>query len=102
MHRCMDCGLLALCCISCLPRLSALKLLQTRCWQSHVSPALHCSLIEVLPTLQTAKQQGAKVLTGGCKHPGFSSGYYIAPTVFTDVSLDSQIWQEEVCPGGLG
>ena len=42
------------------------------------------------------------MLTGGCKHPGFSSGYYIAPTVFTDVSLDSQIWQEEVCPVGHG
>ena len=42
------------------------------------------------------------MLTGGCKHPGFSSGYYIAPTVFTDVSLESQIWREEVRSVGLG
>ena len=46
--------------------------------------------------LQNAKKQGATVLTGGGKHPGFSKGFYVQPTVFTDVSLDSQLWNEEV------
>lgn len=46
--------------------------------------------------LQNAKKQGCKLLTGGGKQPGSSKGFYIAPTIFKDVPLDSQLWTEEV------
>lgn len=43
-----------------------------------------------------AKAGGARVLTGGGRPSGVSSGYYIEPTVITDVDQRAEIVQSEV------
>lgn len=51
---------------------------------------------KVLGFIQNAKEDGCKLLTGGGRQPGFEKGYYMAPTIFTGVKRDSQLWNEEV------
>lgn len=46
--------------------------------------------------MQMAKHEGCKLLTGGGKQPGQDKGFYVAPTIFTDVSKKHQLWNEEV------
>lgn len=46
--------------------------------------------------MQGAKKQGAKLLTGGGRPSAFQDGFFIAPTVFTDVTSDMILWKEEV------
>jgi 2,5-dioxopentanoate dehydrogenase len=43
-----------------------------------------------------ASEEGATLLTGGSRPDGLDAGYYIEPTVFTDVTSDMRIAQEEV------
>lgn len=43
-----------------------------------------------------AEQEGATLVTGGERPEGLDSGYFIQPTVFTDVESDMRIAQEEV------
>ena len=48
------------------------------------------------PPMQGAEQQGAKLLTGGGIPSDLPKGFYVEPTVFTDVTPDMTIWKEEV------
>jgi betaine-aldehyde dehydrogenase len=41
-------------------------------------------------------EQGATLLTGGKRPPGNYKGYFLQPTVFTNMSEESAIWQEEI------
>mgnify|MGYP000312536917 FL=1 len=41
-------------------------------------------------------EEGATLASGGRTPDGFEEGYYIEPTIFTDVPLDSWIWKEEI------
>jgi betaine-aldehyde dehydrogenase len=50
----------------------------------------------VMDYIQKGKDQGATVLTGGGRNPKFAKGFYIQPTVFTDVTPDMTIWKEEI------
>ena len=56
--------------------------------------------------LQVAKKEGATVLTGGKRPPSQSKGFFVEPTIFTDVSPDMTVWREEVsscfCGTGTG
>src|SRR5262249_52907291 len=42
------------------------------------------------------KEEGAKLVTGGGRHPQFKRGYFVEPTVFTDVQSRMTIAQEEI------
>ena len=44
--------------------------------------------------IASGKEEGATLLTGGEKHEG--EGYFIQPTVFTDVKPDMRIMREEI------
>ena len=46
--------------------------------------------------LAAGKQEGAKVLAGGGRPEQFKKGYFVAPTVFTDVKPDMKIVREEI------
>ena len=47
--------------------------------------------------IQKGIDEGAKLVTGGPDRPeGFEQGYYVQPTVFSDVSNDMTIAQEEI------
>lgn len=51
----------------------------------------------VLGMIRTAESAGVKLLAGGSSPlPEFERGYYVRPTVFSDVSIDQQIAHEEV------
>jgi aldehyde dehydrogenase (NAD+) len=47
--------------------------------------------------IQSAVDEGARLLTGGTERPnGLDRGYFVQPTVFTDVTPEMTIAQEEV------
>ncbi|TDF81801.1 aldehyde dehydrogenase family protein [Pseudomonas sp. H9] len=41
-------------------------------------------------------EAGARLLCGGTRPSTLPCGYFISPTVFTDVPLDSALWREEI------
>lgn len=41
-------------------------------------------------------EQGATLLSGGKRPVGYDKGYFLQPTIFTDVSEESDIWREEI------
>jgi betaine-aldehyde dehydrogenase len=41
-------------------------------------------------------ENGARLLTGGGRPAGLERGYFVRPTVFADVPLDSSLWREEI------
>lgn len=50
----------------------------------------------VLDYMDVARSEGAAVVTGGGKAPGFNRGYYISPTIFDGVESGMRIAQEEI------
>ncbi len=52
----------------------------------------------VVALIESAREQGAKLLTGGERPKGeeFERGYWIRPTVFGDVTMDMRIARDEV------
>ena len=52
----------------------------------------------VLSFVESARQDGAKLLTGGQRPPGadFRRGYWIQPTVYGEVTMDMRVAREEI------
>src|SRR5207247_10055880 len=50
----------------------------------------------ILNAVQAAVSRGARVLTGGSGVEALGAGYYIAPTILDDVSLDDELSQQEL------
>jgi aldehyde dehydrogenase (NAD+)/betaine-aldehyde dehydrogenase len=52
----------------------------------------------VLSFVESARQDGAKLLTGGERPPGadFRRGYWIQPTVYGDVTMNMRVAREEI------
>ncbi|WP_298946217.1 aldehyde dehydrogenase [uncultured Polaribacter sp.] len=53
-------------------------------------------LDKVSEMVEFAKKEGAEVVVGGSRTPGFGKGYFYQPTLLTNVKQDMQIIQEEV------
>nr|AII99844.1 aminoaldehyde dehydrogenase 2 [Nicotiana tabacum] len=51
---------------------------------------------KVLKLISTAKNEGATILYGGERPQHLKKGYYIQPTIITDVDTSMEIWKEEV------
>ncbi|MCH4547525.1 aldehyde dehydrogenase family protein [Rhizobium changzhiense] len=51
---------------------------------------------QVVATIEEARRAGATVACGGARPEGFDKGYYLQPTILTDVPLDSAAWVEEI------
>ncbi|WP_018237466.1 aldehyde dehydrogenase family protein [Ensifer sp. BR816] len=51
---------------------------------------------QVVAAIEAAKAAGATVSCGGKRPEGFDKGYYLEPTVLTDVPLESDAWREEI------
>lgn len=51
---------------------------------------------QVLAAIDAARAAGATVACGGRRPEGFDKGYYLQPTVLTDVPLDCAAWVEEI------
>jgi len=56
------------------------------------------SLLSLVEAIETAKQEGARLLCGGERvgAPGPDTGYFIAPTIFDQVTPQMKIAQEEL------
>ena len=50
----------------------------------------------VLSFIESGKDQGARLLTGGGRPAHLSKGYFVEPTVFADVEMDMKIGSEEI------
>ncbi|QLL09107.1 aldehyde dehydrogenase family protein [Mycobacterium vicinigordonae] len=50
----------------------------------------------VMGYLQIAKEEGARITTGGGRPKGLDRGYFIAPTVLADVAPQHRVFQEEI------
>jgi len=50
----------------------------------------------VMAYIASGKEQGARVTVGGGAPDGLDRGYFVAPTVFADVTPDMRIFQEEI------
>ncbi|MFT4201553.1 aldehyde dehydrogenase [Gordonia sp. (in: high G+C Gram-positive bacteria)] len=51
---------------------------------------------KVMSYLDLGKSEGAEIVTGGGRPEGFDKGYYVAPTVFKNVTNDMRIAREEI------
>lgn len=51
---------------------------------------------QVLRAIEAAKAAGATIACGGKRPEGFDRGYYLEPTILTDVPLESDAWREEI------
>ncbi len=51
---------------------------------------------KVVAAIAAAKAAGATVASGGGRPAGADKGYFLEPTVLTDVPLDSDAWKEEI------
>ena len=49
---------------------------------------------KVLQYIESGKEQGAKIITGGCRADG--KGYFVKPTIFGDVAGHMKIVKEEI------
>ena len=51
---------------------------------------------KVMSYIEKGKAEGATLLTGGGRPANQPAGYFIAPTVFTNVETSHTIWREEI------
>ncbi|MBY0235545.1 MAG: aldehyde dehydrogenase family protein, partial [Burkholderiaceae bacterium] len=51
---------------------------------------------KVMGAIAAGVQGGARLVTGGERPAHLSRGYFLQPTVFTDVPTDHALWREEV------
>ena len=50
----------------------------------------------VMGYIDSGKQEGARLLTGGRRPPAFSKGLFVEPTVFADVDMGMRVGSEEI------
>lgn len=51
---------------------------------------------KILKFVSNAKSEGATILTGGSRPEHLKKGFFVEPTIITDVTTSMQIWKEEV------
>ncbi|KAL3748916.1 hypothetical protein ACJRO7_010063 [Eucalyptus globulus] len=51
---------------------------------------------KILKFISTAKSEGATILCGGDRPEHLKMGFFLEPTIITDVTTSMQIWREEV------
>lgn len=51
---------------------------------------------KVMQFISTAKKEGATILSGGGRPKHLEKGFFIEPTILSDVTTSMQIWREEV------
>jgi betaine-aldehyde dehydrogenase len=51
---------------------------------------------KVLAAVERGRTEGATVATGGKRPDGIERGYFIEPTILTDMGEDAWVWKEEI------
>jgi betaine-aldehyde dehydrogenase len=52
--------------------------------------------LKVLAYMDAAKQEGLDLVTGGGEAKDFDQGFFVTPTIYTDVPRSSLLWNEEI------
>lgn len=52
--------------------------------------------VKVMSYIEAGRKSGASLLTGANRPADQNKGYFIAPTIFADVTPDMSIWKEEI------
>lgn len=55
----------------------------------------HAQHEKVMGYIERGKRE-ATLACGGSRPPGFNAGYFVEPTIFTDVPAEARIWTEEI------
>lgn len=64
---------------------------------SQMGPAVDLKQLQQdMKYIDIAKDEGATLLTGGKRPEGLEQGFFVEPTIFTDVTPDMRIFKEEV------
>lgn len=64
---------------------------------THVGPLSTSAQLErVLRYIDEGRKEGARLMTGGIRSKQFERGYFVEPTVFSDVTSDMTIAREEI------
>ncbi len=79
-------------------RADATKLGDPATMGSHLGPlASAAQYAKVQSLIESGIAEGATLLAGGPGKPeGFERGYYVRPTIFTDIKPNMRIWREEI------
>ncbi|XP_052181385.1 aminoaldehyde dehydrogenase 2, peroxisomal [Diospyros lotus] len=51
---------------------------------------------KIMELISTARNEGATILCGGVRPQHLKKGYFVEPTIISDVTTSMQIWREEV------
>lgn len=51
---------------------------------------------KVMDHIEKGRGEGATLIAGGGRAEGFNAGYFVAPTVFDDVTEDMSLWTDEI------
>ncbi|MBB3978271.1 betaine-aldehyde dehydrogenase [Rhizobium azooxidifex] len=51
---------------------------------------------KVLAAIERGRQEGATIAGGGKRPAGLNTGYFLEPTILTDMAEDSFVWKEEI------
>ncbi|WMC09853.1 aldehyde dehydrogenase family protein [Oceanimonas pelagia] len=51
---------------------------------------------KVTAAIARGTEEGARLITGGRRPEHCDRGYYLEPTIFVDVPVESSVWQEEI------
>ena len=63
----------------------------------HIGPVVSKQYDKIIDLIQSGIDEGATLLAGGPEKPeGLKEGYFIKPTIFTNVSNDMRIAKEEI------
>ncbi len=68
-------------------------------WNAETQLGPLCSAAQMNKTLayiQQGQAQGARLLAGGARDPAFTTGYFVRPTLFADVTPHMSIAREEI------
>ena len=82
-----------------LERISKLRFGDPMDYHTDIGPIANKPQFEkILAMIADALDEGATVVTGGHAQQvnGFDNGYFVAPTILENVTVDCNIWQEEV------
>jgi aldehyde dehydrogenase (NAD+) len=65
--------------------------------RTHIGPQTFAEqLAKTRRYIEIGQEEGARLVVGGQSPEGFSKGYFIEPTIFTDVDNRSRLAQEEI------
>lgn len=78
-------------------RVGKLRMGDPREESTEVGPVNHKKHYDrIMNLINSGKDQGAKLRIGGNRPSQFNKGYYVEPTVFSDVTVDMRIAKEEI------